>query len=494
MQMLLDSLDDKEKDRIGFLASELATTLVNLGMSRRHIHETVIDFFWSRDHEVTGPEDLRVLFRRIFPHYHEFNVCFRASESVRALINSEFSSLNIEIHESAPEAFKECANDLATLGNVEQTRFLTVSKISALDPHTAIGIAIKRVSLLKNLYRMFNHDNAFALSAGVAIEQCCEDGIKVIYPEEYTKRAVSDSSDRLASRKLNYLLSNSRFLRGRHYEKFVSVSDFHGLSMDSDSFENKLLNLWISLETICPSVRGASKIESVVRGVLPCIGLRYIDRLFASLTADLSAWNRKQAGAILDKANSIGPSRKYQLLAICCLKSNEPALEELLSIFGDNHLLRNRVYSLHKSFSSKDMAVRALERHAQRVDWQLRRIYRARNSIVHLGEVPTFIAALVDSAHDYFDQVLSTVGEISCGPNGFTNFDTAFDYLGWEHETYMKRLDSLSLDNDDSARSLLWRRKSTVSRESVLKPPVREQIPATADTNNIVAESSITRH
>lgn len=48
MHLLLDSLNDKDKIKINFLANELVSILVNLGMSRRHINECVLNFFWSQ--------------------------------------------------------------------------------------------------------------------------------------------------------------------------------------------------------------------------------------------------------------------------------------------------------------------------------------------------------------------------------------------------------------------------------------------------------------
>ena len=46
-----------------------------------------------------------------------------------------------------------------------------------------------------------------------------------------------------------------------------------------------------------------------------------------------------------------------------------------------------------------------MEAHQKKVEWQIRRIYRTRNLIVHSGRSPIFLHALIENAHDYLDQI-----------------------------------------------------------------------------------------
>ncbi|WP_242153793.1 hypothetical protein [Sphingomonas sp. BAUL-RG-20F-R05-02] len=287
MHLAIELLATSRKTDIEFLATEIVTTLVNLSMSRRFIHEAVTEFFWGEGGDLSCIEDVRQLYLRIFPQGHTFNVCFRVTENVDALHAVRFEPLGISVLRDIPAPFDALSDQIDLEPQGSGNRFLLVQNITALDRHSAIAKAQSRVSLLKNMYRMYNHDNPFVLYDEILLEQCCEAGVKLVRSEGYVRRAVSDSSERLASRKLTNIMKHSAFLKGRHYEKFVSVSEFHGLSMDSESLPNKLLNTWISLETICPSKKGSSKIESVISGVIPCVGLKYIDRIFSSLTYDL---------------------------------------------------------------------------------------------------------------------------------------------------------------------------------------------------------------
>lgn len=469
MELAIQLLSTKKKKDIDFVATEIVTTLVNLSMSRRYIHESVLSFFWSKKDSINDIEDIRSFFGLVFPHGHKFNICFRVTQEIDALHATSFPSLGVNVLKVIPQPFALCEREMGINTIDKSNRFIVISDIMALDRHSAIIKAQSRLSLLKNLYRMYNHDNSFLLFDEVALEQCCDTGVKVVRSEGYVPRAVSDSSDRLASRKLSNILNNSHFLKGKHYEKFVSVSEFHGFSMDSESLPNKLLNTWISLETICPSKRGSSKIDSVISGVLPCVGLRYLDRIFSSMISDLSSWSRTKAGPIMDRASDVGAQKKLQLLALCTQPARLPDLEELLKVLDDHALLRSRVYRMHLAVSAPGGINAMLEKHSERVAWQLRRIYRARNSIVHVGSVPPYIAALSDSAHDYFDQLLGMIGEISCGPNGFSDFDAAFSFLDWEFTTYKKMMAKLDYADNAVLSSLFWKRRPSVSRYAVLK-------------------------
>src|SRR5690606_9153820 len=47
--------------------------------------------------------------------------------------------------------------------------------------------------------------------------------------------------------------------------------------------------------------------------------------------------------------------------------------------------------------------------HKQKVEWQIRRIYRTRNLIVHSGKLPSYTNILIENLHNYFDSFLETL-------------------------------------------------------------------------------------
>ena len=47
-----------------------------------------------------------------------------------------------------------------------------------------------------------------------------------------------------------------------------------------------------------------------------------------------------------------------------------------------------------------------MKKHAKRVEWQIKRIYRNRNMIVHNGEKTPYLSLLVENLHSYVDDFL----------------------------------------------------------------------------------------
>lgn len=99
------------------------------------------------------------------------------------------------------------------------------------------------------------------------------------------------------------------------------------------------------------------------------------------------------------------------------------------------------------------------------VEWQIHRIYRTRNSIVHSGDSPEYTKYLVENAHDFFDQTLLFCLELSAWKPGFDTFLSCFDYAGEQYRTY---LNTLKAGGDDGVVWQLprYRDKSIVFGES----------------------------
>jgi hypothetical protein len=71
--------------------------------------------------------------------------------------------------------------------------------------------------------------------------------------------------------------------------------------------------------------------------------------------------------------------------------------------------LRNRIFSLWKIFSDPDALLNDTLTSQQRTSWQLLRIYRARNLIVHYGEEVSNVPHLLDHLQYYFSLTLSRI-------------------------------------------------------------------------------------
>lgn len=83
------------------------------------------------------------------------------------------------------------------------------------------------------------------------------------------------------------------------------------------------------------------------------------------------------------------------------LPEQEENRKLLMSLCADNPLLRHRVWRLYKQYSTPKDALASMRGHADRVQWQLNRVYRVRNMLVHSGRAPTVLDTLVHNCVEY---------------------------------------------------------------------------------------------
>ena len=80
-----------------------------------------------------------------------------------------------------------------------------------------------------------------------------------------------------------------------------------------------------------------------------------------------------------------------------------------LNAISDNPLAVNRLKKIRSNFSTPAAFLRSLESHETRVRWQIGRVYRARNSLVHGGSPPKYVVPLVLNAFEYFKTTFFTL-------------------------------------------------------------------------------------
>jgi len=206
-----------------------------------------------------------------------------------------------------------------------------------------------------------------------------------------------------------------------------------------------------------PSRPGKTIVDSVVSGSLPVVGLNYFNRIFRNITFDFFRWNRRALSNTLQLI--VAPKDANLVEKVFCLialKENEQALAKLFSDLKNFELLRNRTYTLHEIFSSPELCIDFLERHQKRVSWQLHRIYRARNEIVHSGANPSNSINLLSNAHDYFDQIFEIIGSLCSGESGYDNYIDAFNFAEALYDQYLEDLKKLSDFSVESASQVIW--------------------------------------
>ncbi|MCP1487827.1 hypothetical protein J3D48_004140 [Pseudomonas fluorescens] len=436
---LMMAVQDTHKKPIDLILKNIITTLINIGISKKSLYEKTQNHFFTSD----GPpiEDCNILatfLKEIYPQPRRFIVYHVVSDLI-CQIKDSIKAFNMEIIEELPQEVQALALKHNMLKSSSQC-YVVVNAIKEFDIYSAQEAASTRLDQVSDLFTLFHHRQQINYES-TAIVTSSSGGI--LAAVTITKGAMDKPFDLpadKASKDLNRLVK-SIGLNGSSFERFNRVADLHGVCVATDIVENQLVNLWTALETLIPTRMKGAKVANVVEAMIPFLMTTYFNRIIGRLGHDLITWKRWTIKSILNKVpDTVGGSVTQKLLALLCVQTNQPLRDELYTALGDFHLLRFRIFSIAKIFSSPNSTKKALEKHEKLVRWQIRRIYRTRNLIVHSGAKPTFIHGLVENGHDYLDLILFEIMKFACGDYRTSTLEQAFDLATMKYEKFSIQL------------------------------------------------------
>ncbi len=202
--------------------------------------------------------------------------------------------------------------------------------------------------------------------------------------------------------------------------------NLHGTAVGASDAENQLISLWSALEALLPLSNSGSRkrISQVLEFVQPVMTYSLFPRLIQYYVSDLRRWDLGKANSALGRAH--GDSLFEQATTLLACDEYRPLRDELYAAMGSNPLLRHRTMILHEMMDSPEAVEHSLRQYSVAVEWNLRRVYRARNSVVHSGLTSVPGVDNVGVLHEYFDVVVSLCGRIAASDIGLANLRDMF--------------------------------------------------------------------
>lgn len=430
------------------LTRSYITTLTAIGFSTKFILDAALNFFYFNKNRISGNDAIDE-FLSLFPAEKiEYSVVFRV-DPVFEHASESFKPVGIKISRSAPTEVKGGPHAAFGVEN-ELVLYATVETIKARDIYSARARAEELLKLCGTLVNLFHHKGNPEWQPECVVYVKHDKSQRLIKSHINPMHKCADLIQAAAKKKLQLFMSNFTLEKGS-FSKFVRSAQLHSMALTSNSNENQILNLWISLESLVPSETKSDKvagIEHITNSIIPFLNEKYISNLLNNLVKDLLRWNKAATIAALRQI----PGNKFvdKLASLISLGLHATVRDSLESKFRDFHLLRDRFEYFKTLLSSPKNVVEALDAHKQRLEWQIRRIYRARNIIVHSGKIPPYTQPLIEHTHDYLDTVLSRLVELASKPRAIHSVAQGFKFVEIRYNTYHKKLSSKGLVFDQN--------------------------------------------
>ncbi|MBK7717731.1 MAG: hypothetical protein IPJ36_00710 [Simplicispira sp.] len=326
----------------------------------------------------------------------------------------------------------------------EHALFAVATDVSTKDPYSARDLAEYRLKLCSTLLNLFHHKENPSWRSECLVYDVSRNAIKQISIPINAMHKCADLKPEVASLRMQMLLGI--FFGKQFIRKICSSAQLHSMALTSNSHENQILNLWIALESLIPSETkqdDASNIEHIAKSLAPFLNIGYIEKLIYNLAKDLLRWNSRAVKKALRGIN--GKKFSEKLIKLMIFEEYKPQRDALTASFRDFHLMTDRFDFLSTVVSKPANTIEALDAHQIRLAWQIRRIYRTRNIIVHSGKTPSYTKALIEHTHDYLDTVLLLLVKLASNPKSINSVAQGFKYVEMKYVDFYKSLSTKNL-------------------------------------------------
>lgn len=194
-------------------------------------------------------------------------------------------------------------------------------------------------------------------------------------------------------------------------DRVLNALEHFSLAHVGASQKVQLVNLWSAIECLAGAGGGNSVIATVCDVVSPIVVWRRTEKILRYIAKSLHEFRSNGASGSLgpgfpDTDKSVSP--ECLLLALARPK-NHPDILGLLGFCSAHPLLRNRVYTLWSTFSEPQRLLADLRLSFDRSTYNLWRIYRARNLIVHEGVDVEHVPILLNQLRYFFSTTMSRI-------------------------------------------------------------------------------------
>lgn len=276
--------------------------------------------------------------------------------------------------------------------------------IDAHDYYKAIEISRNKISKDIDIYHLGFNSHQFEIGKQAIVIGQNDPSKSATFPGNFQIDGYTRSSTFV----FDTLLTKVKKIRANNinedsYDKLISAIRYLRTGTESPELETKLLNYWIGLEYIFTSFNSEEKTIDRIRKYFPtCHSLIYIKRNLYDFHKTIKRLN----------VHTFIPDYNDDLLYL-----NKHNTYNLIINNTNNQLLKFRAKYFQKWVESPSNIELALKSHGDNLKWNLTRIYRIRNEIVHNAAIKNGIYVNISHMKYYLTFILNSILDFMADDN-----------------------------------------------------------------------------
>lgn len=399
--------DTTEQQMLFRLVKSLLTELMNAGYTLRYIYSIMNKLFWNSSVDINTPENIHQFFSAFDFTEKEYEVVFKVNRKRMEKFVSYIDDMDFV--EAMDERFS--SHDERHFFMKKNWESFICIKYNALDPFDAADSVKDLLSTNAALYRLYDHDYRY----NIKTIPCMVYGEKWFYIIGRSVGAVEHTRS-LSSNQISSSLNMANkalksITKSRSIDDLLAILNaarFHSHSLDSISEENQLLDLWSIFESVLDisNKHTSDRIQQICMYLVPILKQRYVYSLFEQLASDIKNFN-EIFYVELTGEDSITSCGVRKICEFILLDELEEKRRDFVQETRDFPLLAERIQYYTSTLSDTEAVFKFVEKHSERVRWQVMRIYRNRNLIIHNGKSMPYLHLLIENLHSYVDDFLA---------------------------------------------------------------------------------------
>lgn len=268
---------------------------------------------------------------------------------------------------------------------------------------------LELVSLISDLFTVFHHKIKPWFSDESLVYHHKKSN--VIEVNNFTNSMEKLRDTKIDDAKTLFPFFLSQFgLEHESFKRFNRGIELHSLSLSTKETASQILNLWICLETLLITDSGATHISIVEEYLVKIIINEILESKINNIAFLLEQWNSvKFEEVIMKLPDTLKNDRLIAVSSIFILKEYKNLAIELLNEMNDCPLLRYKIGFIIRNFQNINKILDFFENKKKRIYWNIRRVYRTRNKIVHQGDIGKQNDFIVETVHYYLDSILNSI-------------------------------------------------------------------------------------